>query len=92
MRARCSPPLAAHPPPASPLPLLQIAGVATRPLIGMEEEPSELERVCLAARAAAPLAAAVRAAFWEPMVMSVVVLRDKVRRRVGVDVSVCAAC
>ncbi|EFN56367.1 hypothetical protein CHLNCDRAFT_57613 [Chlorella variabilis] len=33
------------------LTLAEIAGVVTRPLIGMEEEPSELERICFNARA-----------------------------------------
>lgn len=36
---------------AAGLTLAEIAGVATRPLIGMEEEPSELERICFNARA-----------------------------------------
>ena len=36
---------------AAGLTLAEIAGVVTRPLIGMEEEPSELERVCFNARA-----------------------------------------
>ena len=33
------------------LSLAEIAAVATRPLVGLEEEPSELERACAAARA-----------------------------------------
>lgn len=33
------------------LSLAEIAGVASRPLVGLEEEPSELERACAAARA-----------------------------------------
>lgn len=36
---------------AAGLTLSEIAGVVTRPLIGMEEEPSELERICFNARA-----------------------------------------
>lgn len=36
---------------AAGLTLAEIAGVVTRPLIGMEEEPSELERICFNARA-----------------------------------------
>ncbi|PSC70453.1 phosphatidylinositol 4-kinase gamma 7-like isoform B [Micractinium conductrix] len=36
---------------AAGLTLTEIAGVVTRPLIGMEEEPSELERICFNARA-----------------------------------------
>lgn len=36
---------------AAGLTLAEIAGVATRPLIGMDEEPSELERICFNARA-----------------------------------------
>lgn len=35
---------------AAGLTLAEIATVATRPLIGMDEEPSELERICFAAR------------------------------------------
>jgi hypothetical protein len=36
---------------AAGLSLAEIAGVVTRPLLGVEEEPSELERVCFNARA-----------------------------------------
>ncbi|KAK9843965.1 hypothetical protein WJX81_000600 [Elliptochloris bilobata] len=36
---------------AGGLSLAEIAAVATRPLVGLEEEPSELERACAAARA-----------------------------------------
>lgn len=35
---------------AAGLTLAEIATVATRPLIGLDEEPSELERICYAAR------------------------------------------
>lgn len=36
---------------AAGLSLAEVAAVATRPIIGMEEEASELERICFAARA-----------------------------------------
>ncbi len=41
----------------APRSLAEIGGVMSRPLVGMEEEPSPLERLCMEARAAVDAAA-----------------------------------